>query len=158
MLSQEAIEEIHHIAAEYPESRSALIPALFIAQKENGGYCSPEVMAEVAGVLHLTPGYVRSVASFYTMIYKEPMGKTVVDVCTNLACLLRGAEQNIAYISGRLTCPIEGNSADGRFTLHSVECLGYCDIAPMMQVNEQTYGHLTRESIDQIMAEYQKDA
>jgi len=158
MLSQEAIEEIHHIAAEYPEPRSALIPALFIAQRENNGYCSPEVMAEVAQVLRLTPAYVRSVASFYTMIYKEPVGKTIVDVCTNLACMLRGAEENIHYISGRLKCPIEGNSEDGQCTLHAVECLGYCDIAPMMQIGGETYGHLTRESIDQILGEHTSNA
>jgi NADH-quinone oxidoreductase subunit E len=158
MLSQEAIEEIHRIAEEYPESRSALIPALFIAQKENNGYCSPEVMTAVAEVLHLTPAYVRSVASFYTMIYKEPVGKHVVDVCTNLACMLRGAEECIHYISGQLGCPIEGNSADMQFTLHAVECLGYCDIAPMMQIDENTYGHLTRQSIDEILEEYRADA
>jgi NADH-quinone oxidoreductase subunit E len=158
MLSQEAIAEIHHIAAEYPEPRSALIPALFIAQKENNGYCSPQVMAEVAAVLRLTPAYVRSVASFYTMIYKEPVGRHIVDVCTNLACMLRGAEGNIQYISERIKCPIEGNSPDGRFTLHSVECLGYCDIAPMMQIDEETYGHLTPGTIDQILEEHTTDA
>jgi NADH-quinone oxidoreductase subunit E len=158
MLSPAAIAEIHHIADEYPEPRSALIPALFIAQRENNGYCSPEVMAEVAAALRLTPGYVHSVASFYTMIYKEPVGKTIVDVCTNLACMLRGAEENIQYISGRIKCPIEGNSEDGQFTLHSVECLGYCDIAPMMQVNAETFGHLTRETIDEILKEYTDNA
>ncbi len=158
MLSQEAIGEIHRIAEEYPESRSALIPALYIAQRENGGYCSPDVLAEVAEVLRLTPGYVRSVASFYTMIYKSPVGKHVVDVCTNLACQLRGAQETIAYISGRIICPIEGNSEDGRFTLHAVECLGYCDIAPMMQINDKTYGPLTHDTINTILAEYEKDA
>jgi NADH-quinone oxidoreductase subunit E len=106
----------------------------------------------------LTPAYVRSVASFYTMIYKEPVGKTIVDVCTNLACMLRGAEENIQYISGRIRCPIEGNSEDGQFTLHAVECLGYCDIAPMMQIDSETYGNLTRESIDQILEEHTRNA
>lgn len=153
MLSTEAVAEINRLAAQYPEPRSAVIPGLYIAQKEHG-YCSAEAIADVADVLHLTPGYVRSVASFYTMYFKEPVGKHSVDVCTNLACTLRGAEPIVNHISEVLHCAPEHTTDDKKFTLHCVECLGYCDIAPMMQIDDQTYGHLTPETVNQILKEY----
>jgi NADH-quinone oxidoreductase subunit E len=99
------------------------------------------------------PADVFSVASFYTMFYKEPVGRKVVDVCTNLACMVNGSDELLAYLSDRLGTSVGGQSRDGRCTLRHVECLGYCDRAPVMQVDYRPYGPLTREMIDRVLAE-----
>ena len=117
------------------------------------GYCSREGMEEVAELLDMVPADVFSVASFYTMFFKEPVGQKVVDVCTNLACMVRGSDEMLAYISERMQTPVNGTSPDGRATLHHVECLGYCERAPVMHVDYRPVGPLTKELIDRVLAD-----
>lgn len=152
MLSEETRRKISQLKGRYPNRRSALGPSLYLLQSEHG-YCTREGMDEVAELLELTPADVLSVASFYTMFYKEPVGRKMVDVCTNLACMVNGSDEVLDYISKRLNTPVEGTSPDGRCTLRHVECQGYCERAPMMQIDYLPYGPLTsREAIDEILA------
>lgn len=152
MLSEETRQKILRLKTRYPDRRSALGPSLYLMQAEVG-YCSREGMEEVAALLELVPADVLSVASFYTMFFKQPVGHKVVDVCTNLACMVNGSDDILAYVSERLQTPVNGSSADGRCTLHHVECLGYCDLAPVMQIDYRPFGPLTKETVDQILAE-----
>lgn len=152
MLSEETRQKILRLKTRYPNRRSALGPSLYLMQAEVG-YCSREGMEEVAGLLELVPADVLSVVSFYTMFFDEPVGCKVVDVCTNLACMVNGSDDILAYVSERLQTPVGGSSADGRCTLHHVECLGYCDLAPVMQIDYRPFGPLTRETVDKILAE-----
>lgn len=152
MLSEETRRTILRLKTRYPDRRSAVGPSLYLLQAEVG-YCTREGMEEVAELLELVPADVLSVASFYTMFFKEPVGQRLVDVCTNLACMINGADGILAYVSERLQTPVGGTSADGRCTLHHVECLGYCERAPMMQIDYRPFGPLTKELIDTILAE-----
>src|SRR5579871_5433941 len=134
MLSEETRNKILRLKGRYPDRRSAVGPSLYLLQAE-AGYCTRDGMEEVADLLELVPADVLSVASFYTMFFKEPIGKRVVDVCTNLACMVTGADELLAHISEALQVPVGGTSADGRCTLHHVECLGYCDLAPVVEID-----------------------
>jgi NADH-quinone oxidoreductase subunit E len=136
----------------YPDQRAALLPALWLAQREFG-YVSQEAMDYVAGLLGLSPAYVYGVSTFYSMYYKQPMGRHLIQVCTNISCALMGAEHVVAYLSQKLGIKAGGTTPDGKFSLVCVECLGACGGAPMMQVNDTYYENLTREKIDQILAE-----
>jgi len=150
MLSEETRNKVLQLKGRYPHRRSAMLPALYLMQAEYG-YCSREGMEEVAELLEMVPADVFSVASFYTMFYTEPVGRKVVDVCTNLACLVNGSDELLAYISERLGAPVGGQSHDGRCTLRHVECLGYCERAPVMEVDYRPYGPLTRVMIDRVL-------
>jgi len=128
----------------YPIKRAAIMPTLWLAQEEFG-WLSPEVMLYVADLLELPPAFVASVASFYTMYYKRPMGRHHVQVCTNLSCALRGAEDIVTCLRGRLGIGVGETTADGIFSLSEAECLGSCGTAPMMQVNDDYWENLTPE-------------
>jgi NADH-quinone oxidoreductase E subunit len=129
----------------YPVRRAALMPTLWLAQEEFG-YLSLEVMEYVAGLLELSPAFVASVASFYTMYYKQPMGRHHVQVCRNLSCSLVGADRIVDCLRGRLGIEVGETTADGKFSLSEVECLASCGTAPMMQVNDDYWESLTPES------------
>jgi NADH-quinone oxidoreductase E subunit len=152
VLSDKAKTEIRQLKARYPHPNSALLPALALAQKEHG-WLSPEVLDEVAEVMGLVPAQVGSVASFYTMYNRRPVGKYFVQVCTNIACSLLGAEHIVEHLKRRLGIEVGGTTPDGLFTLAEVECLGSCGTAPMMQVNDVYYENLTADRVDQILAE-----
>lgn len=152
MLSENAVAEIKKARSRYPDPKSALLPALAIAQQENDGWLSPEVMIEVAEVMGLPPAEVGSVASFYTMFHCRPVGKYLIQVCTNISCSLLGAEHILQYIKGKLGIEVGETTPDGLFTLLTVECLGSCDTAPMMQINNKYYENLTPEKVDAILA------
>src|SRR5687767_15870261 len=109
MLSQKAREEIEALKARYPHPRSALMPALYIAQEENGGWLSKEALRDVAEAMDLTPADVESVASFYSMYNKRPVGKYLIEVCTNISCSLLGAERLAHHIEARLGVPMGEN-------------------------------------------------
>jgi len=128
----------------YPIKRAAIMPTLWLAQEEFD-WLSPEVMLYVAELLELAPAFVASVASFYTMYYKRPMGRHHVQVCTNLSCALRGAEDIVTCLRGRLGIGVGETTADGVFSLSEAECLGSCGTAPMMQVNDDYWENLTPE-------------
>ena len=152
MLSEKSKAQINELKGKYPDPKSALLPALEIAQREHG-WLSEEVMREVGQAMDLPPTEVASVASFYTMLYTQPVGEHVIQVCTNITCSLLGAEHIIDYLSRKLGIEAGQTTPDGRFTLLTVECLGSCGTAPMMQVDETYYEDLTEEKIDRILAE-----
>jgi NADH-quinone oxidoreductase subunit E len=152
MLSEKVKTEIDELKGKYPDPKSALLPALEIAQREHG-WLSEEVMREVGAAMDLPPTEVASVASFYTMLYTQPVGEHVIQVCTNISCSLLGAEHIVDYISRKLGIEVGDTTPDGKFTLLAVECLGSCGTAPVMQVDETYYESLTEEKLDQILAE-----
>lgn len=152
MLSENAKAEIKQIRGKYPDPRSALLPALYVAQREHG-WLSPEVMRDVAEVMELPPTEVASVTSFYTLFNRQPVGENLVQVCTNISCSLLGAEHIVEYLKNKLGIDVGETTLDNKFTLVTVECLGSCGTAPMMQINDMYYENLTEEEIDRILAE-----
>ena len=123
---------------------------LHLAQKEFG-YISPELEKQVASLLDISPVKVREVLTFYTMFNRKTVGKYHIQVCYNLSCALSGAESLLEYISKKLDIHLGETTADGKFTLSAVECLGACEQAPCMMVNFDYYGHLDQNKIDQIL-------
>jgi NADH-quinone oxidoreductase subunit E len=152
VISVESKAKIEALKAKYPSSRSALGPALELAQREVG-YLSPEAMREVAGLLGVPPVEAASVASFYTMFNRRPVGRHVVQVCTNISCSLMGAEHIVDALRRKLGIEVGETTPDGRFTLMTVECLGSCGTAPMMQVDDDYYENLTDESLERILSD-----
>jgi NADH-quinone oxidoreductase subunit E len=156
VLSDELKTRIARLEERYPQAKSALLPALHLAQREHGGWLSDEVMAEVAQVMGLPPAEVRSVTSFYTMFNRQPVGKYLVQVCTNISCSLLGAEHIVEHLKRKLGIEVGETTPGGLFTLLEVECLGSCGTAPMMQVNDAYHENLTVERVDAILAELAK--
>ncbi len=150
MLSEAAHLRIKTLIARYPHRRSALIPSLQLAQEE-AGYLSPEVVREVAAVFELSPNEVYEVASFYTMLHKKPVGKYVIQVCTNISCLLCRAEDIMAHLVKRLGIKAGETTPDNMFTLMEVECLASCGTAPVVQINDDYHEDLTPEKLDRIL-------
>ena len=140
----------------YPIKRAAIMPTLWLAQEEFG-WLSDEVMAYVADLLELPPAFVASVASFYTMYYRRPMGRHHVQVCTNLSCVLRGADEIVDCLRTRLGIDLGETTADRRFSLSEVECLGSCGTAPMMQINDDFCENLTPERTLEIVERLARD-
>lgn len=126
------------------------MPALYIAQEEEG-WVSREAMSEIARILGIPPTQVYESATFYTMYNKKPVGKYHLQVCTNLSCSLVGAEHIVEYLSRKLNIGVGQTSSDNRFTLTTVECLGSCGTAPMLQLNDEYHENLTEDKIDKIL-------
>lgn len=158
--SKEKLDKVQEIIARYPEGKqkSALIPVLHLAQESNGGWLSAEVMDYVAGLLNLKPIEVYEVATFYSMYNLKPVGKYLFEVCQTGPCMLNGSDGIIAYIQEKLNIGVGETTADGMFTLKTVECLGACGYAPMMQLGKYYKEHLTREKVDQIIEECRRTA
>ena len=150
MLTEAALKEIKEITTRYPNNRSAVMPALYIVQREHG-YLTEEGMREVAHILGLKPIQVFEVATFYTMYNKRPVGKYHIQVCTNIACSLLEAEHIVDVLSRKLGIKVKETTPDKKFTLSTVECLGSCGTAPMMQINDTYYENLTEERIEDIL-------
>ncbi len=150
MLSDAACQQIRALMDKYPRKRSALIPSLQLAQKE-AGFISPETVCEVARIFELTPNEVNEVVSFYTMFYKKPMGRYVIQVCTNISCLLCNAEEVAAHLKRRLGIGFGETTADRKYSLLEVECLGSCGTSPVVQINEDYYEDLTPKKLDRIL-------
>jgi NADH-quinone oxidoreductase subunit E len=151
VLSENVKAEIKQFKGKYPDPKSALLTALHVAQREHG-WLSPEVMYDVAEVMDLPPTEVASVASFYTMFNRQPVGENLIQVCTSISCSLLGAEHIVEYIKNKLSIDVGETTPDNKFTLVTVECLGSCGTAPMMQINDTYYENLTAEKIDRILA------
>lgn len=156
--SAERLEEVKKIMARYPEGRkkSALIPVLHIAQAEFDGWLSVETMDYVASILKIEPIEVYEVASFYSMFNLKPTGKHLLEVCRTVPCWLRGSEKIVGHISKRLGIKEGETTRDGMFTLKTVECLGSCGTAPMLQCGEAYHENLSEEKIDQLLDELRK--
>jgi NADH-quinone oxidoreductase subunit E len=157
-LSTHLLEEIRALPGRYPQPRSAVMPALDLAQEELG-YLTPEAMSEVAGALHLDPGYVEGVATFYTLFHLEPIGRHRFYVCTNLSCTLRGAEAIVEHLRAAISVKEAGEvSKDGLFSYEEVECLGACEYAPMCRLDHRYQFDLTAAKIDALVAERRASA
>ena len=144
--------------ARYPEGKqkSALLPVLHLAQEQFGGWLSTETLDYVASLLQLSPIEVYEVATFYSMYNLQPVGKHVFEVCQTGPCMLNGSDEIIEYVWEKLGIRPGQTTTDGLFTLKTVECLGACGYAPMMQMGKHYREHLTRDKVDQIIAESRK--
>lgn len=149
------LAEVQRLVARYPEGKqkSALLPVLHLAQDSFGGWLSSETMDYVAELLNITPIEVYEVATFYSMYNLKPVGKYMFEVCQTGPCMLRGSDDIVAYIGEKLGIRPGETTADGMFTLKTVECLGACGYAPMMQLGKHYREHLTKEKVDAIIAE-----
>jgi NADH-quinone oxidoreductase subunit E len=152
VLSEDARKRIQELRTVYETNQSALIPALHVAQADQG-WLSPETQLEVAQLLEVTPQEVRGVVTFYTMFHQKPVGRHLVQVCRNLSCCLKGGHRLQAQIEQRLQIRDGETTKDGRFTLVSVECLGSCGTAPVIMVNDRYVEDLTPEALDQLLTE-----
>jgi NADH-quinone oxidoreductase subunit E len=130
-------EEIQRVAGEYPDARSAVLPALRLAQERHGGWLPREAFHEVAEALDVTPAYCQAVASFYDMLHLEPVGRHVIEVCTNLSCGLAGAQQVVEAFQEELGVRPGETTADGEFTLRTIECAGGCGRATVVAVDHR---------------------
>jgi NADH-quinone oxidoreductase E subunit len=149
-LNQDNVVRARELVALYPQKRSALIPLLHLLQEQDG-YLSPDGIEHLAELVELTPAEVRGTASFYDMFHLEPVGRYVVGVCTNIACMLDGAYELLEHIEETLGTHPGGTSADGMFTLEDAECLALCGNAPCVTVNWRYFGNVTPESFDQLV-------
>ncbi len=148
--SEVQLAEVRRLQALYPDRRAALLPVLRMAQ-ERFGCITPEVEIYVGTLFELSPAHVHEVVTFYTLFFRRPVGRHILSVCHNLSCTLLGAEDVIAYLQARLGIEAGETTPDGRATLLRVECLCACELAPMMQVDDDYVGPLTREKVDAIV-------
>ena len=146
-------DEIQKIRRRYPDELSAVMPALQLAQVEHGGWLPPEAFREVADALDLTPAYCLSIASFYDMFRLEPVGETVVEVCTNISCGLAGAQQVVEAFERELGLHAGETGADGKFSLRTVECLGGCGWATIVAVNNRHRLRVAAADVPSLVAE-----
>ena len=153
--SPEFEQRFSEMLTHYPTKRSALVPTLLYAQDE-AGYLSDEVITEIAQRVGLTELEVRNVISYYSMLTTKPRGKFHVQVCTNIACMLRGADEIYHHCEKKLGIGHKQTTPDGQFSLEEVECIGACSWAPALQVNYDFHENLTVEQTDKILDGYKK--
>jgi len=149
-LSAESLKRVEELVRRYPKKEAALLPVLHIVQREKG-YISPDAERWVAAKLGVPPLQVREVLSFYTLLRRKPAGKYVIQVCRNISCFLAGSEDIVKYLEARLGIRAGETTADRKYTLETVECLGNCDHAPCLMINDDDYGPVTREAVDGIL-------
>ncbi len=154
--SSENLEKAQVLIGLYPEKRSALIPLCHLAQGQHG-HLSNEAMEQIAEMLDIQPAEVLGTASFYDMLHTEEVGKYLVGVCTNVACMLGGGIELLEHASDVLGVPIGGTTEDGMFTLEEVECVAHCDKAPCAQVNYRYFGPLANGDFDQLVDDLRND-
>ena len=152
------IDEIREVAAQYPESRSAIMPALRIAQERHGGWLPPEAFEEVGEALGLTAAYCESVASFYDMYHLAPTGKHIVEVCTNLSCALAKAQEVVDAFQSELGVGPGETTEDGEITFRTVECLGGCGYAPVVAVDHRYRHDVKPDDVPAIVEELRAGA
>lgn len=152
-LSEGAKDQIRRLMAQFPQPPSAMLGALFVAQDE-AGFLSPAVLEDVSAVMGLPLSEVTSVASFYHLYHFKPVGRYLIQVCTNVSCTLDGCAQVLRHLRARLGVDVGQTTPDGRFTLRTAECLAACEEAPVMMVGEDRHGKLTPEKVDAVIARY----
>lgn len=145
-LSEQGLAKVKTELARYEAKESAIIPSLYVAQKENNGHITPDIITHLAKVMDIPEARINEVFKFYTMFNQERVGKYHVQVCTNISCALEGGRELAGHICRELGVKLNQVSTDGRFTVSRVECLGSCGTAPMMQVNDDYYEKLTPDS------------
>ena len=150
-LSAQGKEFVKKELVRYETKESAIIPCLFMAQKENGGWISSEVISHLSQMMDIPESKIQAVFSFYTMFNKKPVGKYHIQICTNISCSLLKGRQLSQFIRKELGVELDKISADGKYTVTEVECLGACGMAPMMQINEDYYENLTPEKAIEII-------
>lgn len=148
--TKENLERARGTIALYPEKRSAMIPLLHLVQEQDG-YLTRDGMEHVAELLDLTPAEVYGTASFYDMFFTHPVGKYLVSVCTNIACMLEGAYELLEHAEEKLGCSSGATSTDGMFTLEEVECIALCGNAPCLTVNWRFFGDVTNDDFDSLV-------
>jgi len=148
--SDATYQRFEETLSHYPTKQAALLPTFWLAQEEFG-YLSLEVMEYIAQLLELSPAYVASVASFYTMLYRQPMGRFHLQVCTNLSCRLRGSDRIVDCVQDKLGIGLGQTTADQVFSLSEVECLGSCGTAPVVQVNDDYHENLTPDQVVRLL-------
>ena len=151
--SEQELKNIELVKAKYPEPQSALMPVLWLAQHKYG-WISDEVKQYVADMLNVSYAQVHGVAHFYTMYFKKPMGKKHIQVCTNVSCMIKGAEEIYQFISDKLAIGNNEVTPDGNFSLEEVECMGACGYAPMIAVNEEFIENVDINKIDSLMENF----
>ena len=144
---------VQNLRKSYPEAMSAVLPALRLAQEEHGGWLPPEALREVADVLDLTPAYCLSIASFYDQLRLEPVGRQLVEVCTNVSCALSGAQQVVEAFERELGVEAGSTSEDGAFTLGTVECLGGCGWATVVAIDNRHRLRVQAADVPEIVEE-----
>ena len=152
MLREKYQKEIDEIVSRYPVRRSALLPLLYLAQRDQG-FVTEAAMKEIASLLQLTPPQVYETVTFYTMLNLKKVGTFHIQVCKSLMCALVGSDTVIGWIKTKLGIAPGETTTDGLFTLSAVECLAACGTAPMMQINDDSYERLTEEKVDRILAD-----
>jgi NADH-quinone oxidoreductase subunit E len=150
MLPKEVKEKLQKQIAKSEQAREQAVNVMFALQKHYG-YLSDEAVREAAELLAMTPLEIDELATFYDFIYREPVGRYVIHVCDSAVCWMFGCESVLDYLSRKLGVAAGGTTSDGLFTLLPTCCVGYCDHAPVMLINGEPHGHLTPESIDQIL-------
>ncbi len=149
-LTPDNVRRARELIGLYPQSRSALIPILHVAQEQDG-WLTPEAMEHVGELLGITPAEVYGTATFYDMLFTEPVGRHLVSVCTNLACLLNGGVELLEHAEASLGVPAGGTTPDGEFTLEEVECIAFCGAAPCLAVNWRFFGSVSPDTFDQLV-------
>jgi NADH-quinone oxidoreductase subunit E len=150
-------DRIQHHVSKYPDKRSAVMPLLYVVQDEYG-WVTPDGIDEVAAILAMDPTQVKSIAGFYTMYSEQPKGKYWLQVCTDLACALRGADKFHEDLKAELGVEEGGTTEDGLFTVEHVMCLAACDKAPMLQCNFHFYEQLDMDKMKALLAEWRKES
>lgn len=153
-MSPERERRASELVAKYPQAQSALIPFLQFCQQQDG-YVTEQAMVDAAEMAGITRGEVESIASFYSLLFKEPVGKHVVQVCRTLSCMLRGADELQAHVRRRLGLASGETSTDGAFTYEEVECLAACDRAPCLQHNLEFHYDVTPGDFDRLLGTWQ---
>ena len=157
MLPNELKESLENQIA-HADHRREMVVDVMLALQEHYGYLSDDAVAEVAALLEMSLLEVEELATFYTFIYREPVGKYVIHVCDSLICWMDGYESIKNYLCKKLDIEVGATTADGLFTLLPVCCIGYCDLSPAMLINRKAYGPLTAEKIDEILAGLRSEA
>ncbi|MDH4155653.1 MAG: NADH-quinone oxidoreductase subunit NuoE [candidate division Zixibacteria bacterium] len=150
ILNEESIRRIKEKAAKYPRRKSAILPAITVAYRQVG-HLNDDIYREISRIINIPYVEIAEAATFYTLFPKKPVGKYLIQVCHNISCALMGADSLVTYLEEKLSVRKGETTDDGLFTLISVECLGSCSTAPMMQINQDYYENLTRERVDQII-------
>ncbi len=150
MLSQKTITAILELQGQYPKKRSALLPALHLAQAEIG-YLPLEVQQEIAALFEITANEVHAVVTFYDMLFEKPVGKHIIRVCKNVSCMLRGSDEILENLCCKLNIKPGGTNVDGQFTVIPTECLAACDRAPMLLLDEEVIGPVHKDDLDGIL-------